>query len=205
MMQNFCSYKTLLPAVLLMTIGQLPALSHPRDSIVNNLIAECTASGDSCSAKFVQVPKLHTVALQLLGRGTAVAKGEATFIGTQFHQVDVFFNGTCYQNLVPASLITRIRFIKPGTTTILDHGYDCARNIFEVLPNGVVHVKITTESVCDCDDMIPPGSTLVGINLELICADPGGRTQFNELVYRLDANGHSVPFDLTAPSASCSE
>jgi len=107
--------------------------------------------------------------------------------------------------LLPATMITRIRFIKPGTTTILDHGYDCARNIASVNPDGSIRVLINTKSVCDCDDMIPPGSRLVGVNLELVCADTNPDVTHSELVYGLTVNNHVVPFDYRAQSASCSD
>jgi hypothetical protein len=177
--------------------------THP--FAVNDLIAVCSNPGDFAQARFITDPHAHRVALSLTGAGTGVAKGEATFINTLFENVQVLFKGDCSEDLLPATLITRIRFIKPGTTTILDHGYDCARNTINVRPDGITRVLINTHSVCDCDDMIPPGSRLVGVNLELVCADSNSDVTHSEMVYGLAVNNHIVPFDFRAPSAYCSE
>ncbi len=203
MPQNFRPHLALAASFVLLTMSQTPVLAHPKYSVVNQLITICSAAGDSASSRFVNDTTLHATALQLMGTGTATAKGASSFINTKFQTVSVLFKGDCFTSLVPASLIVRIKFIKPGTTAVLDHGYNCAKNIVDVLPNGLSHILITTNSVCDCDDMIPPGSTLIGVSCDLFCADTDSSVTHKEMVYRLDVNGHPVPFDLTSDSASC--
>ncbi|HEY9676979.1 MAG TPA: hypothetical protein V6C76_03180 [Drouetiella sp.] len=207
MSQNFLSGKSLLLALSLLAVAQLPAWSHPKDYLINDLSAQCFLSGDSGSAKFVNVPSLHQTALQLVGKGTAVVRGTASFPNIHFTQADVYFTGACSASLLPASMITRISFTYPNSsnpTALHTRGYDCARNIAEVLPNGVTHVRITQDSICDCNEAIGTGAVLTSVDVELSCADAGGRTQYSEQIYRLDVNGQTVPFDLTTPSASCS-
>jgi hypothetical protein len=203
MLHNIRPQLALIGAFVLVVISQPSAWSHPKFSVVNQLITICSAAGDSASSRFVNDTTLHATALQLVGTGMATAKGASSFINTKFQTVSVLFKGDCFASLVPASLIVRIKFIKPGTTVVLDHGYNCAKNIVDVLPNGLTHMLITTNSVCDCDDMIPPGSTLIGVDCDLFCADPDSSVKHKEMIYSLVVNGQSVPFDLTSHSASC--
>jgi hypothetical protein len=192
-------------AFFMPTLCQSPALSHnhTNDFSVNQLQATCTKPGDTASASFVTDPESHRLVLQLLGTGTALASGTATFTNTTFQTVSVLFQGDCVESLLPATFIVRIGFIKPGTTVILNHGYDCARNTQGVLPNGLVQVFINSHSVCDCDDMIPPGSQLLSVSLDLVCADTNPSTTHKEMVHNLYVNNHPIPFNLTSASASC--
>lgn len=176
--------------------------AQSRNSELDQLDATCTNPGDTANASFVTDPDIG-LALQLTGTGTAVAGGTASFRALQFQTVEVFFKGDCTENLTPASFIVRISFIKPGTTTVLDHGYDCARNTVGVLPNGLIHMFINTHSVCDCDDMIPPGSQLLSVALNLTCADTNSSIIHQDLVHSLIVNGHPILFDMHAASASC--
>jgi hypothetical protein len=191
----------LLLFLMLVTICQ-PA-APARDFVLNQLATTCSDPGDVASAKFVTLPT-HRLVLQLLGTGMSVAGGTANFKDTKFQNVSVHFAGDCVEDLIPASLIVRIRFIKPGTTAILDHGYDCARNIARVDRDGHIHVLITTQSLCDCDDMIPPGSTLLSVSLNLTCADTNSTFTHREQIYRLEVNDQPIPFDCRARGAFCS-
>jgi hypothetical protein len=169
---------------------------------IDQLDATCTNPGDTANASFVTDPEIG-LALQLRGTGTAVAGGTASFGALQFRTVEVFFKGDCTESEVPSSFIVRIRFIKPGTTTVLDHGYDCAKNTVGVSANGLIHMFINTHSLCDCDDMIPQGSQLLSVSLNLTCADTNSSIIHKDLVHALIVNGHPIFFDMHAASASC--
>lgn len=182
-----------------------PTLAHPsRNFIVNELHADCATTGDVGSASFVTDPREHRLVLQLTGSGSAISRGVANFVNTTFESIAVIFKGECVEDLLPATFVVRVKFLPPGTSTPLDHGYDCARNIERVFPNGLIQMRITKQSVCDCDDKIPPGSKLLSVSLDLICADKDDSVIHREYVHRLIVNGHIIPFDPHTRSAFCS-
>ena len=198
-------HRLALIAPLLFIMCQPPASSNlTHHAILNQLEATCSNPGDFGTASFATDPQAHQMVLQLTGTGASVESGVTNFVATTFQRVEVTFNGDCSESLLPASLIVRIKFIKPGTTAVLDHGYDCARNSVGVLPDGRTDVVITTKSLCDCHDMIPPGSQLLSVALNLTCSDSNTGNIHKEMIYSLNVNEHPVPFDTSAPSASCS-
>jgi len=171
--------------------------------LVNQLQTTCSNDGDSAHAEFVNNPITHNLVLSLQASGNgASAQGNAYFANPTFHSIAVNFIGECHANFEPASFQVRVLFVPPGTTTVLNHGYNCETNTVAEASNGEKRMVITSQSLCDCHMHIPPGSILKGLWL-VLTVDGNSDETYSFLIDRVEVNGHAIHADFRTPTASC--